>query len=107
LDDIGTSTTLESNKSQRGNNYEGGLSHGSRFVKYLTRRCAAIEGAGEVDQGRQAMLEGHYKRALGLFEEGQEDGSRLCIWYRADLHPVRLRTNEPRITERICVSVFN
>ena len=38
----------------------------------LLAACATIEGAGEVDQGRQALLEGNYKLALGLFQDAQK-----------------------------------
>jgi tetratricopeptide (TPR) repeat protein len=41
-------------------------------LSILLAACTVIEGAGEVDQGRQAMLEGHYTRALGLFEEAEK-----------------------------------
>ena len=30
----------------------------------LLAACATIRGSGDVDQGRQALLEGHYQRAL-------------------------------------------
>src|SRR5262250_3737393 len=38
----------------------------------LLAACATIESAGEVDQGRQALLEGNYKLALGLFQDAQK-----------------------------------
>src|SRR4029077_7603369 len=38
----------------------------------LLAGCATIEGAGDVDQGRQALLEGNYKRALGLFQDADQ-----------------------------------
>ena len=41
-------------------------------LSILLAACTVIEGAGEVDQGRQAMIEGHYKRALGLFDEAEK-----------------------------------
>src|SRR6201981_3415174 len=34
--------------------------------------CATIEGSGDVDQGRQALLEGNYQRALGLFQDAEK-----------------------------------
>jgi len=37
----------------------------------LLAGCATIEGSGDVDQGRQALLEGNYKRALGLFQAAE------------------------------------
>jgi tetratricopeptide (TPR) repeat protein len=37
----------------------------------LIAACSSIEGAGDVDQGRQALLEGNYKRALGLFQDAE------------------------------------
>ena len=33
--------------------------------------CATIKGSGDVDQGRQALLAGDYKRALGLFQDAE------------------------------------
>ena len=38
----------------------------------LLGACATIRGAGDVDQGRQALLEGHYQRALGLFQDADQ-----------------------------------
>jgi len=35
----------------------------------LLGACATIRGGGDVDQGRQALLEGNYQRALGLFQD--------------------------------------
>ena len=37
----------------------------------LLAACATFRGAGDVDQGRQALLEGNYKRALGLFQDAE------------------------------------
>jgi tetratricopeptide (TPR) repeat protein len=37
----------------------------------LLAGCATIKGSGDVDQGRQALLEGNYKRALGLFQAAE------------------------------------
>lgn len=37
----------------------------------LLAGCATIRGSEDVDQGRQAMLEGRYQRALGLFEDAE------------------------------------
>jgi tetratricopeptide (TPR) repeat protein len=34
--------------------------------------CAAFNTAGDVAQGRQALLEGHYKRALVLFQDADQ-----------------------------------
>ena len=38
----------------------------------LLAGCATIEGSSDVDQGRQALLEGNYKRALGLFQDAEK-----------------------------------
>jgi len=38
----------------------------------LLAGCATIEGSSDVDQGRQALLEGNYQRALGLFQDAQK-----------------------------------
>ena len=38
----------------------------------LLAGCATIQGSGDVDQGRQALLEGNYKRALGLFQDAEK-----------------------------------
>jgi len=38
----------------------------------LLGACATIRGAGDVDQGRQALLEGNYQRALGLFQDADQ-----------------------------------
>jgi tetratricopeptide (TPR) repeat protein len=38
----------------------------------LIAGCATIQGSGDVDQGRQALLEGNYKRALGLFQDAEK-----------------------------------
>jgi tetratricopeptide (TPR) repeat protein len=40
-------------------------------LSILIAGCATIEGGGDVDQGRQALLEGNYKRALGLFQNAE------------------------------------
>jgi tetratricopeptide (TPR) repeat protein len=37
----------------------------------LLAGCATIQGSGDVDQGRQALLAGDYQRALGLFQEAE------------------------------------
>ena len=37
----------------------------------LLAGCATIRGAGDVDQGRQALLAGNYQRAVGLFQEAE------------------------------------
>jgi tetratricopeptide (TPR) repeat protein len=34
--------------------------------------CSTIRGSEDVDQGRQALLEGHYHRALGLFQNAEQ-----------------------------------
>jgi len=38
----------------------------------LLAACATIRGSGDVDQGRQALLEGHYQRALRLFQDAEQ-----------------------------------
>jgi len=38
----------------------------------LLAGCATIQGSGDVDQGRQALLEGNYQRALGLFQDAEK-----------------------------------
>jgi tetratricopeptide (TPR) repeat protein len=38
----------------------------------LLAGCATFQGAGDVDQGRQALLEGNYKLALGLFQDADK-----------------------------------
>jgi tetratricopeptide (TPR) repeat protein len=38
----------------------------------LLAACATIRGAGDVDEGRQALLEGQYQRALGLFKDAEQ-----------------------------------
>jgi tetratricopeptide (TPR) repeat protein len=38
----------------------------------LLSACAAIQGGGDVDQGRQALLAGNYKSALGYFQEAEQ-----------------------------------
>ena len=40
-------------------------------LSILLAGCATIRGSEDVDQGRQAMLEGRYQRALGLFEDAE------------------------------------
>ena len=42
----------------------------------LLAGCATIEGSSDVDQGRQALLEGHYQRALGLFQDAEKEDPR-------------------------------
>jgi len=37
----------------------------------LLAGCATIKGSGDVTQGRQALLEGDYQRALGLFQDAE------------------------------------
>ncbi len=38
----------------------------------LLGACTTIRGGGDVDQGRQALLEGNYQRALGLFQDADQ-----------------------------------
>ena len=38
----------------------------------LLAACATIRGSGDVDQGRQALLEGHYQRAVRLFQDAEQ-----------------------------------
>lgn len=40
-------------------------------LSILLAGCATIRGSEDVDQGRQAMLEGRYQQALGLFEDAE------------------------------------
>ena len=40
-------------------------------LSILLAGCATIRGSEDVDQGRTAMLEGRYQRALGLFEDAE------------------------------------
>jgi tetratricopeptide (TPR) repeat protein len=42
------------------------------WLTVLLSSCATIRGGGDVDQGRQALLEGHYQRALGLFQDAED-----------------------------------
>src|SRR5258708_15915637 len=42
------------------------------LLSILLAGCATIRGSEDVDQGRQAMLEGRYQRALGLFEDAAD-----------------------------------
>ena len=37
----------------------------------LLAACATFRGAGDVDQGRQALLAGDYQRAIGLFQDAE------------------------------------
>src|ERR1700756_3220021 len=37
----------------------------------LLAACATIRGAGDVTQGRQALLAGDYQRAVGLFQDAE------------------------------------
>jgi tetratricopeptide (TPR) repeat protein len=37
----------------------------------LIAGCSTIKGAGDVTQGRQALLAGDYQRALGLFQDAE------------------------------------
>ena len=48
-------------------NFLAGLS-----LSVLLSACATIRGESDVDQGRQALLEGHYQRALGLFQDAEQ-----------------------------------
>jgi tetratricopeptide (TPR) repeat protein len=41
-------------------------------LSVLLSACATIRGGGDVDQGRQALLEGQYQRALGLFQDAEK-----------------------------------
>jgi len=42
------------------------------LLTILIAGCATIEGSSDVDQGRQALLEGNYQRALGLFQDAEK-----------------------------------
>jgi len=41
-------------------------------LSVLVSACAAVRGGGDVDQGRQALLAGNYKSALGYFQEAEQ-----------------------------------
>jgi tetratricopeptide (TPR) repeat protein len=41
-------------------------------LSVLLSACATIRGGGDVDQGRQALLEGNYQQALGLFQDAEK-----------------------------------
>jgi tetratricopeptide (TPR) repeat protein len=41
-------------------------------LSILLAGCATLQGAEDVDQGRQALLEGNYKRALALFQNAEQ-----------------------------------
>ena len=43
------------------------------LVSVLLSACAAVRGGGDVDKGRQALLEGNNKAALGYFHEAAEE----------------------------------
>jgi tetratricopeptide (TPR) repeat protein len=38
----------------------------------LLSACAAVQGGGEVDQGRQALLAGNYQAAVGYFQQAEQ-----------------------------------
>jgi len=39
----------------------------SSFVSVLLSACASFQGAGDIAQGRQALIEGNNQAALGIF----------------------------------------
>ena len=41
-------------------------------LSVLLSACAAVRGGGDVDQGRQALLNGNYQTALGLFQDAEK-----------------------------------
>src|SRR5262245_17650723 len=41
-------------------------------LSVLLAACATTQGRGDVDQGRQSLLEGDYQRALGLFQDAEK-----------------------------------
>ena len=41
-------------------------------LSVLLSACATSRGGSDVDQGRQALLEGHYQQALGLFQDAEK-----------------------------------
>jgi tetratricopeptide (TPR) repeat protein len=41
-------------------------------LSVLLSACGTIRGGGDVDQGRQALLEGNYQQALGLFQGAEK-----------------------------------
>jgi len=41
-------------------------------LSVLLSACGTIRGGGDVDQGRQALLEGNYQQALGLFQDAEK-----------------------------------
>jgi tetratricopeptide (TPR) repeat protein len=43
------------------------------LVSVLLSACAAVQGGGDVDKGRQALLDGNNKAALGYFHEAAEE----------------------------------
>jgi len=51
-------------------------------LSVLVSACAAVRGGGDVDQGRQALLAGNYKSALGYFQEAEKDPNYM---YGAEL----------------------
>jgi tetratricopeptide (TPR) repeat protein len=42
------------------------------LVSVLLSACAAVRGGGDVEQGRQALLAGNNKAALGYFQEAEQ-----------------------------------
>jgi len=38
----------------------------------LLSACAAVQGGGEVDRGRQALLAGNYQAAVGYFQQAEQ-----------------------------------
>ena len=42
------------------------------LVSVLLSACAAVRGGGDIERGRQALLEGNNKAALGYFQEAEQ-----------------------------------
>ena len=52
-------------------------------LSVLFSACATIQGESDVDQGRQALLEGDYQGAPRLISGCRESRPHLRLWYRA------------------------
>jgi tetratricopeptide (TPR) repeat protein len=59
---------IAGHQTKKGDNMKAFYFMAGVSLSMLLGACAAARGAGDVDQGRQAMMEGHYQTALALFQ---------------------------------------
>ena len=73
-------------------------------LSVLLAACATIRGAGDVDQGRQALLEGNYQLALGYTSGRRASRPHLYIRHGATGRSLELFGQSPIPHRELCAS---